>query len=325
MRKAVLGICLLTFLSSCGDRKVKMDPFVAVTSMIDSVATKTKEERPAEPPADDKPIHTEADELFDDFFFTYASDSILQKQRTKFPLPYYIGDSAIKIQEGHWEYQRLFPDENFYTLLFDREEDMDLVGDTSLNSVQVEWFDLNSRLSRKLYFERIRGIWMLEAVNERAMHRGENGGFVDFYSRFAQDSLYQSSHISHSRIHVSGTYSMTYGFILLHYRLVRLAVSILARCISPLVEKEFRLIQVFPVSGHKIQLRQSHFSDLMSRNAHRLAFIRPDRLTYTVGIFDGYVKKIPLACGLIMSHRPFNHVSEIIKLMAQLFNLFPTL
>ena len=67
MRKAVLGICLLTFLSSCGDRKVKMDPFVAVTSMIDSVATKTKEERPAEPPADDKPIHTEADELFDDF------------------------------------------------------------------------------------------------------------------------------------------------------------------------------------------------------------------------------------------------------------------
>ena len=51
MRKAVLGICLLTFLSSCGDRKVKMDPFVAVTSMIDSVATKTKEERPAEPPA----------------------------------------------------------------------------------------------------------------------------------------------------------------------------------------------------------------------------------------------------------------------------------
>ena len=198
MRKAVLGICLLTFLSSCGDRKVKIDPFVAVTSMIDSVATKTKEERPAEPPADDKPIHTEADELFDDFFFTYASDSILQKQRTKFPLPYYIGDSAIKIQEGHWEYQRLFPDENFYTLLFDREEDMDLVGDTSLNSVQVEWFDLNSRLSRKLYFERIRGIWMLEAVNERAMHRGENGGFVDFYSRFAQDSLYQSSHISHT-------------------------------------------------------------------------------------------------------------------------------
>ena len=40
---------------------------------------------------------------------------------------------------------------------------MDLVGDTSLTSVQVEWIFVKTRMMKKYYFERIkgRGFWRL--------------------------------------------------------------------------------------------------------------------------------------------------------------------
>ena len=49
---------------------------------------------------------------------------------------------------------------------------------------------------KKYYFQRIKGMWMLEAINLRRIEKGENEDFVDFYTRFATDSLYQSRHIS---------------------------------------------------------------------------------------------------------------------------------
>ena len=46
------------------------------------------------------------------------------------------------------------------------------------------------------YFEKKRGMWMLEAINLREMEKGENEDFVEFYTRFVTDSLYQSEHIA---------------------------------------------------------------------------------------------------------------------------------
>ena len=43
-----------------------------------------------ESPEDPQPI--QADESFDDFIYNFASDDVLQRQRVKFPLPYYNGD-----------------------------------------------------------------------------------------------------------------------------------------------------------------------------------------------------------------------------------------
>ena len=58
-------------------------------------------------------------------------------------------------------------------MLFDKEEDMDMVGDTTLTSVQVEWIFLKTRMVKRYYFERKRGMWMLEAINLREMEKGE--------------------------------------------------------------------------------------------------------------------------------------------------------
>ena len=195
MKKLLLGFLLLAFLISCGNKKAKMDPFATIAEMVDSAGYHVDTLQEAEVKEEPKPMV--ADELFDDFIFNYASDDALQRQRTVFPLPYYDRDTPLKIEADFWKHDYLFTKENCYTLLFDKEEDMDMVGDTTLTSVQVEWIFLKTRMVKRYYFERKRGMWMLEAINLREMEKGENEDFVEFYTRFVRDSVYQSKHISH--------------------------------------------------------------------------------------------------------------------------------
>lgn len=194
MKKLVTGFLLLALCVSCGNRKTKMDPFSTITEMVDSAGHKADTLQQVEVKEEPKPL--EADELFDDFIFNYATDDALQKQRTVFPLPYYNVDTPSKIEKKYWKHDYLFAKQNYYTLLFDKEADMDMVGDTALTSVQVEWIYLKTRMVKKYYFQRTKGMWMLEAINLRQIEKGENEDFVDFYTRFATDSLYQSRHIN---------------------------------------------------------------------------------------------------------------------------------
>ena len=196
MKEIFAGILFLAVCCSCGNKRVKIDPFTSITDLVDSASYMNSGadslERIAEKEA---PKPMEADELFDDFIFNYASDEKLQRQRTVFPLPYYNVDTPSRIEKKYWKHDYLFTRQSYYTMLFDNEEDMDLIGDTTLNSVQVEWIFLQTHMVKKYYFERKKGMWMLEAINLRHMEKGENENFVDFYTHFASDSLYQREHI----------------------------------------------------------------------------------------------------------------------------------
>ena len=193
MRKTILWALAALAVSACGQKKTTVDPFEQLTSMVDSAAHKA-DTVPLPVVEEIKPI--EADELFDDFIFNYAQDHELQLQRTKFPLPYYKEDSPLKIEKAFWKHDDLFSKENAYTLLFDNEEQMDLVGDTTLMSVQVEWIYLKTRTIKKYYFEKLKGVWMLEAINLRKMATDEPADFIAFYTQFATDSLFQQKHIA---------------------------------------------------------------------------------------------------------------------------------
>lgn len=195
MKKIIAGVTVLTLLSSCGNKKANIDPFAAMTHEIDSVihnrADSVKKEKPSEDP---KPI--EADESFDDFIYNFASDDVLQRQRVTFPLPYYNGDVQSKIEKKYWKHDDLFTKQSYYTLLFDREEDMDLVGSAKPTSVQVEWIYMPKRMVKRYYFERLKGAWMLQSIQLQSIEKNENEDFVDFFDRFANDSLFQSQRIS---------------------------------------------------------------------------------------------------------------------------------
>ncbi|MDO4163027.1 MAG: DUF4348 domain-containing protein [Bacteroides sp.] len=195
MKKLFLGFLFLALFVSCGNKKTKIDPFSTFTEMVDSASHTGVADTLQAAEVQEEPKPMEADELFDDFVFNYASDEALQRQRTEFPLPFYNDDTPTRIEEKDWKHDYLFTQQNCYTLLFDNEEDMDMVGDTTLTSVQVEWIFLDTRMVKKYYFERKRGMWMLEAINLRHIEKGENENFVEFYTNFAADSLYQSRHI----------------------------------------------------------------------------------------------------------------------------------
>lgn len=193
MRKSILWALVALTVSACGQKKAAIDPFESLTSMVDSVAQQADT---VHLPEVEEPQPIEADELFDDFIFNYAQDHVLQLQRTIFPLPYYNEDVPLKIEKAYWKHDDLFCKENAYTLLFDKEEQMDLVGDTTLKSVQVEWIFLKTRMMKKYYFEKLKGVWMLEAINLRKLTADDPADFIDFYARFANDSLFQMEHIA---------------------------------------------------------------------------------------------------------------------------------
>ena len=76
----------------------------------------------------------------------------MQRRRIKFPLPYYKEERKLNIEEKHWKHDSLFTNDRIYTILFDKEKDMDLVGDTSLTSVQVEWIYVKTQMLKRYYF-----------------------------------------------------------------------------------------------------------------------------------------------------------------------------
>ena len=194
MNKLLAGCLVLALCAaSCGPGKGAKDPFGALTQQVDSLKAPAAHRAGAS--QEDLPEPLEADELFDDFIFNYASNEGLQRQRTVFPLPYDMNGRQTKIERKAWRHDPLFSGESIYTLLFDREQDMDIVGDTALHAVQVEWIFLKKEEMKKYYFQRTRGMWMLDSIAQHPMREMDAGGFLSFYTRFVSDSLYQRSHI----------------------------------------------------------------------------------------------------------------------------------
>lgn len=201
MRKLIAGVIALGLLLSCSNSKTKGDPFAATNNGVDSASVAVDSILAED--LSEEPEPTQADESFDDFIYNFASDNALQRRRIKFPLPYYKEERKLNIEEKHWKHDSLFTNDRIYTLLFDKEKDMDLVGDTSLTSVQVEWIYVKTQMLKRYYFERIKSAWILEAINYRPLQKDGNEDFMEFFARFATDSLFQSSRIAHPLIFVT--------------------------------------------------------------------------------------------------------------------------
>lgn len=197
MRKLIIGVCLLMLISSCGGGKKKMDPFETLTEEIDSL-TATPDTTEAMAAVEEEPmVPTTADESFADFFYNFASDEKLQLSRIVFPLPYYTMEKKEHIEKDQWKHDPLFSRQDAYTVLFDKAEDMEMEKDTGLTSVKIEWIYLKKGKIKRYYFERLKGLWKLEAIDFADMPREDTGkeDFFEFYERFANDSVFQLSRL----------------------------------------------------------------------------------------------------------------------------------
>lgn len=188
---------LMCVLASCVGGKKKVDPFETLTKQIDSLNVQPDTAAADTLPKVEEVIPATADESFADFFYNFASDAKFQRKRIVSPISSYKGDKVVRITREEWQYDPMFSREQVYTVLFDREEDMEMDKDTAVKSVQVDWIFLREHRVKRYYFQRVKNSWYLEAINkEKLAHSSSEGeDFFDFYTRFANDSVFQNERL----------------------------------------------------------------------------------------------------------------------------------
>ncbi len=206
MKKLIVGIFLLGCMCACGGGRKNSPTMGAAVEETDSLILEEDTMWMKEWVEEEEPeLPAKADESFDDFLYNFAIDEKLQKTRVVFPLSRYKDNWKDSLTEETWVYDPLFSRLESYTLLYDKAEDVELQKDTALTSVRIEWFHLKEHRLRRYYFERIKGEWMLEAIDDAAMpqEKTEQEDFYDFYARFVNDSLFQSERVAEPLVFVT--------------------------------------------------------------------------------------------------------------------------
>ena len=191
-RYLAVPFCLL-LLAGCGGQKTNnTEEEVPADTMAaaDTTAVETVDE------LDNLPMPKAADELFDDFIFNFAANKTLQAERVLFPLKKVNGDKVETINRDQWKTERYFLRQQYYTLLFDSEKQMEVVKDTSVNHAVVEMIYFNTGAVIQHVFDRLRGAWMLTKIETIPISSSYNASFLEFYHRFATDPDFQTESLN---------------------------------------------------------------------------------------------------------------------------------
>lgn len=191
---------LLLMFASCG--QTKKEEQLAEEAELDSIMNEVADtlqlfDEVAPPKA--------VDELFDDFFFTFASDARFQNQRIRFPLRFKDDNAEIRLTKSEWHEYNRFKQQEFYSVIYERDEDLALQKDTAVHEVNVQWIYLQDGYVERYNFKRIpQGQWVLFNIEKQEIADTPNADFVDFYSNFVTDSVYQRQSLKYPlTLHVS--------------------------------------------------------------------------------------------------------------------------
>lgn len=188
----VFSVVVLLF-SACQGNKTgssEVEETADSTQQTDTVAASLEEEI-----AEDASVPKAADELFDDFIFNFAANRTLQSSRIKFPLLVKRGDEVSYLKKGEWQMEYFFMKQDFYTLLFDSEKEMEAVKETNIEHAVVEKIYLHGKTVKQYIFDRVNGLWMLQQVVHMPLSESRNASFLEFYEQFAASPEYQSKHL----------------------------------------------------------------------------------------------------------------------------------
>lgn len=182
-------LTLVLILASCGQGKKEQQ--LAEEAELDSIMSESPDTLKL---FDEKEPPKAVDELFDDFFFTFASDTRFQNQRIRFPLRFKDDDAELKLTKEDWRNYNRFGQQEFYSVIYEHDKDLALQKDTAVHNVCVQWIYLQDGYVEKYNFKRIpEGKWVLFNVEKQDIDDTPNGDFVKFYSEFIADSVYQRS------------------------------------------------------------------------------------------------------------------------------------
>lgn len=193
-------LTLLFLLTSCGHSKKEAQ--LAEEAELDSILN----EQPDTLVLFEEEVTSEAvDELFDDFFFNFAEDERFQNQRIRFPLHFRDDNAEIELSKDEWHKYNRFGQQEFYSVIYERDADLALQKDTSVHEVSVQWIYLQDGYVECYNFKRIpKGKWVLFNIEKQDVASTPNGDFVNFYSEFVADSAYQRSCICEPLVYHMG-------------------------------------------------------------------------------------------------------------------------
>lgn len=186
--KSVLGLLLtIMLITACSGNKPTEAEAVAqaVDSMEkDTTSQDTLAQEEAAPPI-------AADGLFDDFAYNFMRNKKFQKERIRFPLPWFDGTEEKQLTAATWKFDPLYSKRDVYTILFDNAKSMANASDTALKRVTVEMISLKKGTVKQYGFEKLRGAWMLTNLRTQPIAENVNSDFLAFYARFAADNKFQ--------------------------------------------------------------------------------------------------------------------------------------
>lgn len=199
---------LMLFLASCIGGKKE----VAIT------AESEEEEEPLPERYENDDLPKAADELFDDFFYFYASNASLQHRRTVFPLPVTNADGKrTEVEDSVWTPERFFTEQGLYVRIFDSPDQLTLPDDTTVNHVMVEKIFLGGDSVKQYIFQRNEGRWQLTGISHQALKNNPNAQFLCFYQDFATDSVFQQKSLNNEIAYTvpdpDDDFAMLEGFI----------------------------------------------------------------------------------------------------------------
>jgi hypothetical protein len=189
-------LCPLLFLACGGNKTANIEETIPADTTV--VADSSAIDSLGEDLLANIPMPKAADELFDDFIYNFAANKKLQMERILFPLKKINGDKVETIDKSQWKMERYFMRQQFYTVLFDSEKQMEVVKDTSVSHAVVEFIYFNTGAVVQHVFDRLRGTWMLTSIQTIPIPQSSNASFLAFYRQFASDSEFQAHSLSES-------------------------------------------------------------------------------------------------------------------------------
>ena len=216
MRKSFLCALLFSFLiTSCHQRKnecvsdnYQYDLFSdSLNRISDSILLATEIY-----PIEDN-LHLRADEVFDDFMFDFSRLKKVQLERTIFPLLSIHDNDTTWITKEQWKNDVLFLNQDFYTVFFENEEQMELEKRTDLDKVDVECIILDSMIQHSYHFERVQKAWRLTKEHIQSIKGMPLKDFFSFYNQFVSNDDFQMKSVMNPLRYVTADPEEESGYI----------------------------------------------------------------------------------------------------------------
>ena len=191
-RLIIVALALILLMFSCKGKQMDGASEEAAADTVDSTVLEDFDADTLELLIAETPMPRAADELFDDFLFNFAANKKLQMERVAFPLRTIRNGDTTFVNNREWQMERFFMRQDYYTVIFDDEKQMELVKDTSVNQAIVEKIYFNTGAVIQYMFHRIKGAWMLLEVKKEPLQTNNNASFLEFYHQFVTDSVFQA-------------------------------------------------------------------------------------------------------------------------------------